>query len=147
MSARNTRSAGGAAVQGQPSRALFPVLDSSFDRLRSVRQCSSRELAPSWTMAMTRPNCFKVGMGIVIATLGERQKAAAQVPPLSLDPSRFPRLGTIDDRFQSYNVEMVEVTGGKFWKPYGPNTWNVHSDLYEYRTPIDLTNARLRRLA
>ena len=24
----------------------------------------------------------------------------------------------VDDRFQSYNIEMVEVTGGRFWKPY-----------------------------
>jgi hypothetical protein len=71
----------------------------------------------------------------------------------------MPRVGTIDQRFQSYNVEMVEVTGGRFWKPYastaeqkpdvavpvtpaGPNP-----DLFEYRPPIDLTNARLRRLA
>jgi hypothetical protein len=50
-------------------------------------------------------------MGIVIATLAGSQKAAAQVPTLSVDPSRLPRLGTIDERFQSYNVEMVEVTG------------------------------------
>ena len=68
---------------------------------------------------MTKPNCFKVGMGIVIATLTGIEKASAQVPTLSADPSRLPRLGTIDERFQSYNVEMVEVTGGKFWKPYG----------------------------
>jgi hypothetical protein len=57
------------------------------------------------------------------------------------------RIGTIDERFQSYNVEMVEVTGGRFWKPYGPKTSDVHSDLYAHRAPIDLTNARLRRLA
>jgi hypothetical protein len=31
----------------------------------------------------------------------------------------MPRLGTVDERFQSYNVEMLEVTGGRFWKPYG----------------------------
>lgn len=30
----------------------------------------------------------------------------------------MPRIGTVDDRFQSYNIEMVEVTGGRFWKPY-----------------------------
>ena len=66
---------------------------------------------------------------------------------LSVTPATMARIGTVDERFQSYNVEMIEVTGGRFWKPYGPNTWNVHSDLYEYRTPIDLTNARLRRLA
>jgi len=56
-------------------------------------------------------------------------------------------IGTVDERFQSYNIEMVEVTGGRFWKPYGPITSDAHSDLYEYRPPIDLTNSRLRRLA
>lgn len=57
------------------------------------------------------------------------------------------RIGAVDERFQSYNVEMVEVTGGRFWKPYGPSTSDAHSDLYEYRPPIDLANERLRRLA
>lgn len=66
---------------------------------------------------------------------------------LSVTPGTMARIGTIDERFQSYNVEMVEVTGGRFWKPYGPNTSDVHSDLYAHRSPIDLTNARLRRLA
>jgi heparanase len=28
------------------------------------------------------------------------------------------RIGTVNDRFQSYNIEMLEVTGGRFWKPY-----------------------------
>jgi hypothetical protein len=66
---------------------------------------------------------------------------------LSLTPASMARTGTVDERFQSYNVEMVEVTGGRFWKPYGPTTSDVHSDLYAYRPPIDLTNPRLRRLA
>jgi hypothetical protein len=57
------------------------------------------------------------------------------------------RIGTIDERFQSYNVEMIEVTGGRFWKPYGSSTSDGHSDLYEHRAPIDLTRPRLRRLA
>jgi hypothetical protein len=66
---------------------------------------------------------------------------------LSITPGSMARIGTVDERFQSFNIEMVEVTGGKFWKPYGPNTSDVYSDLYAYRAPIDLTNARLRRLA
>jgi Glycosyl hydrolase family 79, N-terminal domain len=66
---------------------------------------------------------------------------------LSIKPASLARVGMVDERFQSYNVEMVEVTGGRFWKPYGPNPSDVHSDLYEYRSPIDLTNPRLRRLA
>ncbi len=59
----------------------------------------------------------------------------------------MPRLGEIDTRFQSYNVEMVEVTGGRFWKPYGRAGAPVDRDLYAYRPPIDLSNARLRTLA
>ncbi len=66
---------------------------------------------------------------------------------LSITPASMPRIGTVDERFQSYNVEMIEVIGGRFWKPYGSSASDGHSDLYEYRTPIDLTNSRLRRLA
>jgi len=65
------------------------------------------------------------------------------------------QLGTVDARYQSYNVEMVEVTGGRFWKPYAnprhnsPNTSGPSNvpDLYKYRSPIDLSNPKLRRLA
>ena len=38
------------------------------------------------------------------------------------NPSAFPKIGTVDPRFQSYNVEMVEIIGGRFWKPYGSKT-------------------------
>ena len=110
---------------------------------------------------MTRSSGFKVGMGIAVAALAGIQQAAAQAPTLSVDPSRLPRLGTIDARFQSYNVEMVEVTGGRFWKPYkasasapsdrgADNSGNVpagaNPDLYAYREPIDLSNPRLRSI-
>src|SRR5882672_3266539 len=113
-------------------------------------------------MAMTRSSGFKAGMGIAIAALTGIQQAAAQAPTLSVDPSRLPRLGTIDERFQSYNVEMVEVTGGRFWKPYNASTsapsardadnaGNIpaggNPDLFAYREPVDLSNPRLRRLA
>ncbi|WP_236843278.1 hypothetical protein [Bradyrhizobium icense] len=111
---------------------------------------------------MTRSSGCKVGIGIVIAALAASHKAAAQVSTPSVDPSRLPRLGTVDERFQSYNVEMVEVTGGRFWKPYkasasappnrgADNTGNIPAgakpDLYAYREPIDLSNRRLRALA
>ena len=111
---------------------------------------------------MTRSSGFKVGMGIVIAALAGIQQVAAQAPTLSVDPSRLPRLGTVDARFQSYNVEMVEVTGGRFWKPYNTNApapsargadnaGNMpaggNPDLFAYREPIDLSNPRLRKLA
>ena len=83
-------------------------------------------------------------------------------------PASMSRIGTIDERFQSYNVEMLEVTGGKFWKPYGQELdallqkghqaaptspeggdtpAGMNPALYQYRPPIDLTNTRLRKLA
>src|SRR5262245_36401842 len=109
-------------------------------------------------MAMAGSSGFKIATGIAIAALAGIHHAGVQAPTLAVDPSRLPRLGTIDARFQSYNVEMVEVTGGRFWKPYGAsghapsdrgadNAQNIpaggNPDLFAYREPIDLSNARL----
>src|ERR1700692_958396 len=41
---------------------------------------------------------------------------------VSLDPAKMPATGTVDERFHSYNIEMVEVIGGGFWETYGDNT-------------------------
>ena len=79
---------------------------------------------------------------------------------VSLYPAKMQRIGTVDERFQSFNVEMLEVTGGRFWKPYaalakqttGPAASSgdipagMDPNLYEYRPPVDLANARLRKL-
>jgi hypothetical protein len=50
-------------------------------------------------------------------------------------------VANVDPRYQSYNIEMVEVTGGEFWKPYDAGRGRV------IRPPIDLTSTRLRNLA
>ncbi|MHB1139909.1 MAG: hypothetical protein ACYC2O_13220, partial [Microthrixaceae bacterium] len=50
-------------------------------------------------------------------------------------------VATVDDRYQSYNVEMVEVTGGQFWQPYDAGTGKV------IRPPLDLSDVRIRNLA
>jgi heparanase 1 len=86
--------------------------------------------------------------------------ALADAP--SVTPSSLPGVGTVDARFLSYNIEMIEVTGGKFWKPYAskpgaqpappPRSGSdtppgMDSNLFEYRPPIDLADARLRKLA
>ena len=71
----------------------------------------------------------------------------------------MPRLGSVDERFLSFNIEMLEVTGGRFWKPYNqkPDTQpapsqsgtptGMSADMYQYRPPLDLANPRLRKLA
>jgi heparanase 1 len=100
----------------------------------------------------------------VSACKGERAQTAEQASPsLSVMPGAMARVGTVDDRFQSYNIEMLEVTGGRFWKPYkdiakptGPTgsgadvagaPVGMSPELYQYRPRIDLTKPRLRAMA
>ena len=90
-------------------------------------------------------------------------RAAASVTPRTMR-----RIATVDPRFQSYNVEMAEVIGGNFWKPYDRQDDSIKPataapqpppsaaasqpagldpSMFQARPPIDLTNARLRKLA
>ena len=77
-------------------------------------------------------------------------------------PAEMARVGAVDERFQSFNVEMIEVTGGRFWKPYKTTTdtpeepspgkqlesspAGMDPSLYQQRPPIDLADACLRKL-
>lgn len=102
--------------------------------------------------------CGLLASALLLAQAGAESPTDAP----SVTPSSLARIGTISERFQSYNIEMVEVTGGKFWRPYrskldvpptqpprpGSDTPpGMDSKLYQYRPPIDLANARLRKLA
>ena len=85
--------------------------------------------------------------------------AGGQVIAATVSPSTLPQLATIDERFQSYNVEMAEVIGGNFWIPYAKRrptamakrstTFEIGTDptVFEKRAPVDLASARLRKLA
>src|SRR3954452_8273236 len=59
-----------------------------------------------------------MGLATSLVVLPSFSAATAQTARLS--PSAMSRVGAVDDRYQSYNVEMLEVTGGRFWRPYGP---------------------------
>lgn len=85
---------------------------------------------------------------MTIALLAAATACAAHADDIAISPAGLKSTGTIDARFQSYNVEMVEVTGGRFWKPY-PRTARAFDerDRYSARPPTDLANARLRLLA
>jgi hypothetical protein len=103
---------------------------------------------------------------LVLATLGDIacSKSPADSQASSIDPAKLPRVGAVDERFQSFNVEMIEVTGGRFWKPYkdiegalkaqtkaatsgGATPTGMDPSFYEQRPPTDLGNPRLRKLA
>jgi heparanase len=95
----------------------------------------------------------------VLASCSKSHVLLAQ--SVAVDPATMPRVGTIDERFQSFNIEMVEVTGGRFWGPYKdvaktpPATptndrsapAGVDPSAFRYRSPINLANPRLRKLA
>ena len=110
---------------------------------------------------------ISAGAALMCTALATASGAPSPGAYLSIDPAKLPRVGTVDERYQSYNVEMLEVTGGKFWRPYGPELeaalkqpapsatpsesgdtpTGMNPALYQYRPPIDLTNKRLRKLA
>jgi hypothetical protein len=105
-----------------------------------------------------------VSGGVVALLLGAAVCFAGQggAATTTIAPGKMAKVGTVDERFQSYNIEAVEVTGGRFWKPFAkagearpadqkPKAMTapgeIDPSLYEYRAPIDLSNARLRKLA
>lgn len=77
-----------------------------------------------------------------------------------LDLSALPKIGEVDPLFQSYNVEMAEIVGGRFWAPYPepgekPAAVNTQASgglaldagLFRQRPPADLGDRRLRNMA
>ncbi len=74
---------------------------------------------------------------------------------VKLDTSKLKKIREMDERLLSYNVEMTEVTGGTFWKPYnkeqieGTEEFPAVKDFSEFKNlmamyePIDLKNERL----
>lgn len=77
---------------------------------------------------------------------------------LRVDPAAFPFVRTIDERYQSFQVGMSQLTGGQTWSAYSsptkvPQTPNPEaalgdrSSVYEMRLAADLTNSRLLKLA
>ena len=78
---------------------------------------------------------------------------------VNLKAEGYAKIRDVDPRLVSYNVEMTEVTGGTFWKPYTDGqvagteefpqmrSFAELSNLMSVFPPADLTNARLRKLA
>jgi len=102
------------------------------------------------------PRACLIAATIACVAPGCTRAFAGETP---VAPADMRRIGVIDERFQSFNIEMVEVVGGRFWKPYSanddsatllkttPSTAARRSDLFAKRSPIDLANARLRSFA
>src|SRR6202795_641259 len=63
--------------------------------------------------------CLEVVLCITSVLFLAMQLSAQDV---SLDHAKMTTIGTVDERFQSYKIEMVEVIGGRFWIPYASPT-------------------------
>jgi heparanase len=83
------------------------------------------------------------GHRILAGALGLLLAGCATTPPEASGLAGLPQVGTVDERFQSYNVEMVEVTGGRFWAPYG----GPPGEMYRMRPPTNLADPRLVAMA
>jgi heparanase 1 len=108
-----------------------------------------------------------VCVALVVLGIAACSKAPGPGSPGRIDAASMRPIGTVDERFQSYNIEMVEVIGGRFWKPYrdidallkaqssatqsnkdaAAVPAGMDPNMYQQRPPIDLTNSRLRKLA
>ena len=108
------------------------------------------------------------GLSAMILPASAQAQTGVALEPTTFDPAKMARIGTVSERYQSYNIEMLEVTGGRFWAPYKLGSdkpadtkaadaksgdakdaapAGMDPSLYRYRAPIDLTNPRLRKLA
>ena len=100
--------------------------------------------------------------GLSACNSGDSNRAAGNTgsSAITINLKDMKRIGTVDERFQSYNVEMVEVVGGEFWKPYhlmdslppleAVSTYDVsqkNEALYRKLSPINLADKRLLNLA
>ena len=62
---------------------------------------------------------FSAGFALAFLATALLRPSPSVAQSVALAPSTMPGIGSLSERYQSYNVEMIEVTGGRFWKPYG----------------------------
>lgn len=87
----------------------------------------------------------RIVLALVLAT-SAGACAREAISPVSGGPiavSDLLQVAEVDARFLSYNIEMVQVTGGRFWAPYG----GPSGERYRYRPPMDFSDRRLLGLA
>jgi heparanase len=133
-------------------------------RLRAHRIAKSHNLAyiglasyagrSAWEIWVLR---ILVSVGVLVGISGA---ASAAGDAGRLNTAELPEVARVDRRFQSYNVEMAEIVGGRFWAPYAersasPDKGSQQADgslgfdatLFRQRPPADLTDRRLRNMA
>lgn len=101
-------------------------------------------------MTRTTSRASRVALAAALTAAAFVPASAAPSRQVGSVLSRLEKVGEVDRRFLSYNIEMVEVTGGNFWRPYSVTPKAGDDALAatkSYRPPVDLTNRKLRQLA
>ena len=119
---------------------------------------------------MIEGNHVRIISAVLLALVsGAPSVMAADAQAQLVTPRAMRLIAAIDERFLSYNVEMAEVIGGNFWKPYAPESIAAmrandgaansssgstsadiagqNPNMFQARLPIDLSSHRLRALA
>lgn len=102
---------------------------------------------------MTRASALCLSAATILAALplAMGQAAPPQRAAAGVNPAVLPAVGQVDERFQSYNLEMIALSGGEFWIPYakvGAKPPTTAKEMFSYHEPIDLKgDRRLRTLA
>ena len=109
---------------------------------------------------MLRKTWFRLMAGVAMAGALGIDGSLILCAQTAVSPAKMPKVGTIDERFQSFNIEMVEVTGGRFWAPYKKQSdapvepsadhsapAGMDPSAFRYRAPLNLANPKLRKLA
>lgn len=101
---------------------------------------------------------------VLMLSLFDAGAVHARTAPIAVAPAAMRAIGSVDERYQSYNIEMIEVMGGRWWAPYprdgagaasasgdtpanAPAASGINAAGFQYRPPEDLANPRLRKLA
>jgi heparanase 1 len=115
-------------------------------------------------MSINLRSCALAGcLASGIIAIGSSCSNRSDATEMTIKLDSLPRIATIDPRYQSFNVEIAEVVGGNFWKPYtaqsiaqmtksasassGSGVVGDDTTMFQARSPVDLTNPRLRKLA
>lgn len=136
---------------------MFTVTDGDGTYLKGV--ISYRFLSEMYKMKISKFlsfTCFSALL-ILCAFIKRDKTPENNGRILIIHPDEMKHVGTVDKRFQSYNIEMAEVIGGRFWKPYDKMTEKtsgnsslsvgIDTSMFQAMAPVNLYSRRLRMLA
>jgi hypothetical protein len=145
--------------RSMPAQFLMLHLECADAQRERIRTYHIRRLEPETPVKLIGSKQQLIFVLVAaVAVCGALTTAFGQT---AVTPRSMKVLGEVGPRYVSYNIEAVEVTGGRFWAPYNPLSQDpaalppaaanrgsgTFESRFQYRSPIDLGNPKLRNLA